>query len=210
MAVLFWPVKLNVTVMRVLYVGVNLQVVPSPIMTPADEVATGFPGVAINVALVSGKRAVDTVPLERLEAFWLSTLGTLPSPTSPLTMPVGAVMLGAVPKTAGPVPVSSVRQPRRLALDAVPSHVAQPVASPVTLPIAGVHVVCDAAVASPLALYVTVVHCVAEPKLPTLALTVASVNTPVAESVASPDIVRHVGSVALPSASCPDAQSNDV
>jgi hypothetical protein len=58
-----------------------------------------------------------------------------------------------------------------------PSAVATPVPRPVTLPIVGVQVAADAAEIRPLALTVTVAHCVVEPKLPTLALTVPSVNT---------------------------------
>jgi hypothetical protein len=82
--------------------------------------------------------------------------------------------------------------------------------SPVTLPMAGVHVVCDAAVIRPFAFTVNVTQLVAEPKLPTFALTVASVDTPAAFSVQSPLTVRQIGAPACPTASCPALHNSDV
>lgn len=54
--------------------------------------------------------------------------------------------------------------------------VATPVPNPVTDPIAGVTVVFDAAVTSPLAFTVTTLACVADPKVPTFELTAARVE----------------------------------
>jgi hypothetical protein len=58
-------------------------------------------------------------------------------------------------------------------------------------PRAGVHVAAEIAVIRPLALAVVVMQVVAEPKVPTLALTVARVRAPeVVLIVASPEVVK--------------------
>src|SRR6185312_72044 len=96
-------------------------------------------------------------------------------------------IVGAVPKTLAPVPVSSVRRAARFALVAVPRNVAAPVARPVTLPIAGVQVAAEIAVVRPFAFCVVVMQDVALPNVPTLLLTVARVTAPPDATVASPE-----------------------
>ena len=88
---------------------------------------------------------------------------------------VGPLMAGAVPNTNAPEPVSLVTAAARFALVGVARKVATPVPSPEMLPMAGAQVAAEAAVIRPLALTVNAAHAVAEPKLPVLELTVASV-----------------------------------
>lgn len=101
----------------------------------------------------------------------------------------GVTNAGDVAKTSCPVPVSSVITAARLALVGVPSHVAMPVPSPVTAPMA-IEIAVDAAdVMRPLALTTKVATELADPNAPVLALTVARtvVIGPVPEPDASPE-----------------------
>jgi hypothetical protein len=133
------------------------------------------------------------------------------SPVAFVSVPLAGVPSAPPTKYAAPVPTSSVSAARRFALDGVARNVATPVPRPVTLPTAGVQVVAEAAVVRPLPLTVSVGHCVAEPKEPTLELTVASVTTPAASTAASPDSVRQIGSAPdWPTASCAEVQSSEV
>ena len=119
---------------------------------------------------------------------------------------IGVTSVGEVAKTAAPVPVSSVSAERKFALDGVARNVATPVPSPVILPTAGVMVDALAASTSPFAFTVKATDCVADPKLPTFELTVASVPAAVTgalplkltDQVRSPEILiaRAVVSVA--------------
>src|SRR3954464_9155550 len=107
-----------------------MAVVPaSDCSAPADIIQV--PAVKVMDATVTNVDVLQVVLLPICD----NTSPILPAATvdAPL-LPVrlGVAIVGDVPKTAAPVPVSSVRADARLALDGVPSQVATLVPKPLT------------------------------------------------------------------------------
>jgi hypothetical protein len=151
---------------------------PVPVSFVTAEIRLAEDGVARNVAMPAARP--DT-PVEIGRPVQLVNVPDVGVPS------IGVTRVGEVANTLAPEPVSSVRADARLAEEGVARKVATPVPRPVMLPTAGVTVFVVTAVTCPLALTVTEGATVAEPNVPTLALTVSMVITvPVPDTVISP------------------------